>query len=47
MITKSLNAKNIVKYTLVFKRIVQDARGEVKMGVVFKKRVYILKYDYK
>ena len=44
MITKSLRVQNIVTLAVIFKRIVWD---EVKMGVVIKKRVCILKYDYK
>jgi hypothetical protein len=31
----------------IFKRIVWDAWGEVKMGVVLKKRIFTSKYDYK
>jgi DNA anti-recombination protein RmuC len=39
MITKSLYVKNIVKLTQIFKKIVLGVWGEVKMGVVLKKRV--------
>lgn len=51
MITISILVKNIVILVVVFKRIVWDAWGGVKMGVILKKRVCwrrfqeSLKYD--
>jgi|GEM_PF-6237084 len=47
MITKSLCVKNIVTLAATFKRIVWNAWSEAKTGAVFKKRVCIVKYDYK
>jgi len=47
MIIKSLYVKNIVTLAAALKRIVFYAWGEVKTGAVLKKRVCIVKYDYK
>jgi hypothetical protein len=41
MITRSILVKNVVKLAAVFKRIVWDGWGGVKMGVILKKCVCI------